>query len=83
MSHLTRGSSEGTVGVLSPGGKKTKNMHMQKISLILFKIVLGCIDLLTYRSAVFGDDCKHHFCKLHRLCEPRTLAEELFSELCE
>lgn len=42
-----------------------------------------CIDLLTYRSAVFGDDCKHHFCKLHRLCEPRTLAEELFSELCE
>lgn len=39
--------------------------------------------LRTYITAVFGEDCEHHFCKLHRLCELRTLADKLFDELCE
>lgn len=34
-------------------------------------------------TTVFGKDCQHHFCKLHRFCELRSLANELLSELCE
>lgn len=41
------------------------------------------INLSTYRCAVFGEHCEQHFRKLHRLCELRTLAEELLGELCE
>lgn len=37
----------------------------------------------TYINAVFGEYCEHHFCKLHRLCETRSLTDELFCELCE
>lgn len=40
-------------------------------------------NLQTYITAIFSEDCQHHFCKLHRLCKLRTLADELFSELCE
>lgn len=41
------------------------------------------INLPTYRCAVFCEHCEHHFCKLHRFCKLRTMAEELLSELCE
>lgn len=34
-------------------------------------------------AAVFGEDCQHHFGKLHRFCEVRTLTDELLDELCE
>lgn len=39
--------------------------------------------LRTYITAIFGEDCERHFCKLNRLCELRTLADKLFNELCE
>lgn len=41
------------------------------------------VTLPTYIAAVFGEDCQHHFGKLHRFCEVGTLTDELLDELCE
>lgn len=83
-SHLTSGSWTRSVCVQQSPGNAI--IYTQKVITHHF---IHCTDVIcdpnlhTYISAVFGEYCEHHFCKLHRLCETRSLTDELFCELCE
>lgn len=83
-SHLPSGNLAGIVCVQQSTRKIHTDIQMDYThDFIHWLNIVHNNNLQTYITAILGEDCQHHFCKLHRLHKSRTLADELFNELCE